>query len=158
MARDIVKDALEGFNSTVLAYGQTGSGKTYTMYAKEGISLPKDLESEHIGIVPRVAIEIFNSMSKLKSKENLGSQSGEEANSEYLITLQMIEIYQEQFVDLLCSQPVLTGDHLIDNQIEHQSKELKIKESINRGTYIQGLTSATVTSSEEIIKLISFGE
>ena len=73
MAKDIVKDALEGFNSTVLAYGQTGSGKTYTMYAKEGISLPKDLESEHIGIVPRVAIEIFNTMSKLKTKENLGS-------------------------------------------------------------------------------------
>ena len=27
----LVKQALEGYNSTVLVYGQTGSGKTYTM-------------------------------------------------------------------------------------------------------------------------------
>lgn len=153
-----MKDALQGFNSTVLAYGQTGSGKTYTMYAKEGISLLKDLESEHIGIVPRVATEIFVALSSRMNNENLRSQSGVEANSEYSITLQMIEIYQESFVDLLCHQPVLTGDHLIDNRIQFQSKELKIKESSSRGTYIQGLTSARITSSDEILKLISQGE
>ena len=32
VGKNIVDDALKGFNSTVLAYGQTGSGKTHTMY------------------------------------------------------------------------------------------------------------------------------
>ena len=136
VAKDIVQDALKGFNSTVMAYGQTGSGKTYTMYAKESICLLKDLDSEHVGVVPRVAVDIFNAISQVKNKDTLGSQSGEEASSEIRVTLQMIEIYQEQFVDLLCTQPVLTGDHLIDDQIAFQNKELKIKESATRGTYI----------------------
>jgi excinuclease UvrABC helicase subunit UvrB len=35
VAKDIVHDALSGYNSTVLAYGQTGSGKTFTMYGKD---------------------------------------------------------------------------------------------------------------------------
>ena len=31
MAKDVIDDAIKGFNGTIFAYGQTGSGKTYSM-------------------------------------------------------------------------------------------------------------------------------
>ncbi|CAI5492859.1 unnamed protein product [Closterium sp. Naga37s-1] len=34
--RPIVKNCIDGYNSTVFAYGQTGSGKTYTMFGAGG--------------------------------------------------------------------------------------------------------------------------
>ncbi len=34
---EVVADALDGFNSSIIAYGQTGSGKSYTMFNDDGI-------------------------------------------------------------------------------------------------------------------------
>jgi kinesin family protein 5 len=31
VARQTIRDVLNGYNGTIFAYGQTGSGKTYTM-------------------------------------------------------------------------------------------------------------------------------
>lgn len=31
VAKEVVEDAVEGYNGTIFAYGQTGSGKTFTM-------------------------------------------------------------------------------------------------------------------------------
>jgi kinesin family protein 15 len=62
VGRNIIDDALCGYNSTVLAYGQTGSGKTFTMFGKENIDIMNDLKNgfmENVGIIPRVAKEIF---------------------------------------------------------------------------------------------------
>lgn len=48
-SRNVVEDALNGYNSTIMAYGQTGSGKTYTMFGP-------DIEDERQkGIIPRVS-------------------------------------------------------------------------------------------------------
>lgn len=33
---DPIKNALQGFNSTVFIYGMTGAGKTYTMFGNIG--------------------------------------------------------------------------------------------------------------------------
>lgn len=106
VARDIVTDALGGYNSTVLAYGQTGSGKTYTMYGKDHTDTNSNTQmtpdEETHGIIPRIAMEII---------EQINFQGRELTE----VRLSMVEIYQEQFIDLLTPQPTLTGDHLIDD-------------------------------------------
>ena len=65
----------------------------------------------------------------------------------------MVEIYQEQFIDLLCYVPPITGDHLIDNEqkILYPQKELRLKDTQNGGSFIHGAIHAEVNSVEEII-------
>ena len=48
------------------------------------------------------------------SQEKYESSTDGEGDSEFLISVQMVEIYKEQFIDLLCPQPAITGDHLVD--------------------------------------------
>ena len=70
----------------------------------------------------------------------------------------MVEIYQEQLIDLLAMQPVYTGDHLIDDQNKTYAKELKIKESSVYGTHVEGLTTASIISEDEMIDILRVGE
>jgi len=74
----------------------------------------------------------------------------------------MIEIYKEQLIDLLNIRPLLTGDHLKDEQKNFQSKKLKLKEKLlwdgTTSTYIEGATSATIKSYTQINQLIKLGE
>ena len=52
VAKDVVDQAVEGYNGTIFAYGQTGSGKTYTM---TGGGETDDGQ----GIIPRTLRYIF---------------------------------------------------------------------------------------------------
>ena len=70
----------------------------------------------------------------------------------------MVEIYQEQLIDLLQIQAKVTGDHLIDDYKKIIPRELKIKESNQRGTYVDGLTTANIISEEEMIEILMLGE
>ena len=56
VAAPLVKDALAGYNCTVLAYGQTGSGKTHTMEGPEGGMGEGGREA---GVLPRIAERLF---------------------------------------------------------------------------------------------------
>ena len=49
IAKDIVKECMEGINGTIFAYGQTSSGKTHTMFGSE----------EDPGITPMAISHIF---------------------------------------------------------------------------------------------------
>jgi hypothetical protein len=53
--KDLVKDAVEGMDATVLAYGQTSSGKTFTMMGFE----------EQPGIIPQAVNGVFASIRDL---------------------------------------------------------------------------------------------
>jgi centromeric protein E len=53
---------------------------------------------------------------------------------------------------------MLTGDHLIDDQIKGPNREVKLKESMKRGTFISGATSARISNAEEIVQLLNLGE
>jgi hypothetical protein len=70
---------MEGYNGTIFAYGQTGTGKTHTMEGTGG----------DIGIIPRSFKKIFE-LIKMKSK-----------NTNYLIRVSYLEIYNEKIRDLL---------------------------------------------------------
>lgn len=56
--RELVHNALQGFNQTVFAYGQTSSGKTFTM---RGYTMDKDGQ---LGLIPLSITEIFDVIEK----------------------------------------------------------------------------------------------
>ncbi|KAG8363872.1 hypothetical protein BUALT_Bualt19G0067700 [Buddleja alternifolia] len=79
----LIRSVLDGYNVCIFAYGQTGSGKTYTMTG------PKELTNESLGVNYRALSDLF--MISEQRKDTIS----------YDISVQMIEIYNEQVRDLL---------------------------------------------------------
>ncbi|EYU35383.1 hypothetical protein MIMGU_mgv1a018937mg, partial [Erythranthe guttata] len=79
----LVQSVLDGYNVCIFAYGQTGSGKTYTMSGPDGAT------EEEWGVNFRALNNFFRI-----------SQS-RESNFTYEISVQIVEIYNEQVRDLL---------------------------------------------------------
>lgn len=85
VAKDVVAQALDGFNGTIMCYGQTGAGKTYTMTGTT--------ESyKHRGILPRALQQVFRMI---------------EERPTHAITVRVsyLEIYNESLFDLLSTLP-----------------------------------------------------
>ena len=76
IAETIVRD---GYSAAVLAYGQTGSGKTHTVFGHEGDP----------GLVPCIGTALFTLIA--------GAQ---EHGREFLVRMQMVEVYNERVYDL----------------------------------------------------------
>ena len=103
--RSSVRALLQGFNGTIFAYGQSGSGKTFTMLGpdsvveaiKEGGSegIPEDVQ-EMYGLIPRAIGEIFEAINKI-NETNGGTRIE--------LSVQYVEIYNEQVIDLLSATP-----------------------------------------------------
>lgn len=136
-------DALfKGYNATVLAYGQTGSGKTYTMgtnYTGEGGSG---------GIIPRVMENIFQRVESMKE------------SAEFLTRVSFIEIFKEEVFDLLDSNSAA----LPRGEVACQAKPtvparvpIQIRETVNGGITLAGVTEAEVRTKEEMASYLSRG-
>ncbi|XP_039693523.1 kinesin-like protein KIF9 isoform X2 [Pteropus medius] len=85
VAKDVVAQALDGYNGTIMCYGQTGAGKTYTMTgATENY--------KHRGILPRALQQVFRMV---------------EERPTHAITVRVsyLEIYNESLFDLLSTLP-----------------------------------------------------
>ncbi|XP_054450735.1 kinesin-like protein KIF9 isoform X5 [Pteronotus mesoamericanus] len=85
VAKDVVSQALDGYNGTIMCYGQTGAGKTYTMTgATENY--------KHRGILPRALRQVFRVI---------------EERPTHAITVHVsyLEIYNESLFDLLSTLP-----------------------------------------------------
>ncbi|XP_030667786.1 kinesin-like protein KIF9 isoform X8 [Nomascus leucogenys] len=85
VAKDVVSQALDGYNGTIMCYGQTGAGKTYTMMgATENY--------KHRGILPRALQQVFRTI---------------EERPTHAITVRVsyLEIYNESLFDLLSTLP-----------------------------------------------------
>lgn len=78
LVKDIVASFADGFNGTIFAYGQTASGKTYTMHGDQSTT----------GIIPLAVHDLFRIM---ESKPD----------TDYLMSVSYVEIYNEKIVDLL---------------------------------------------------------
>ena len=74
VGKNVVQNALDGYNSTVFAYGQTGSGKSWSMTGSSG---------DNRGLIPRINAEIFARI-EASSEEKL-----------YLVQCSYFEIYNE---------------------------------------------------------------
>ncbi|KAL0375797.1 UNVERIFIED_CONTAM: Kinesin-like protein KIN-14I [Sesamum calycinum] len=81
----LIRSVLDGYNVCIFAYGQTGSGKTHTMTG------PKELTQESMGVNYRALNDLF-----LITEQRKDTIS-------YDISVQMIEIYNEQVRDLLAT-------------------------------------------------------
>ncbi|XP_073295548.1 kinesin-like protein KIN-14K [Primulina huaijiensis] len=79
----LIQSVLDGYNVCILAYGQTGSGKTYTMTGPDGAT-----EAEW-GVNYRALNDLFRISQSRKNSYT------------YEISVQMVEIYNEQVRDLL---------------------------------------------------------
>nr|GFA70865.1 kinesin-like protein KIN-14I [Tanacetum cinerariifolium] len=81
--RPLIRSVLDGYNVCIFAYGQTGSGKTHTMTG------PKDLTENNQGVNYRALNDLF-----FLAEQRKGTL-------QYEVSVQMIEIYNEQVRDLL---------------------------------------------------------
>ncbi|CAJ1868747.1 unnamed protein product [Sphenostylis stenocarpa] len=84
----LIRSVLDGYNVCIFAYGQTGSGKTFTM------SGPDDLNEETIGVNYRALGDLFYLSEQRKDTIS------------YEISVQMLEIYNEQVRDLLTTDEI----------------------------------------------------
>ncbi|GKV22121.1 hypothetical protein SLEP1_g32013 [Rubroshorea leprosula] len=128
----LIRSVLDGYNVCIFAYGQTGSGKTFTM------SGPKDLTEKNQGVNYRALGDLFL----------LAEQRRDIFH--YDVTVQMIEIYNEQVRDLLVADgsnkryPLLTL--------------LEIRNSSQTGLNVPDANIVPVSSTYDVIDLMNLGQ
>ncbi|KAI9099054.1 hypothetical protein K1719_024821 [Acacia pycnantha] len=86
----LIRSVLDGYNVCIFAYGQTGSGKTYTM------SGPDNPNEENVGVNYRALRDLFLLAGQRKD------------TFRYDISVQMLEIYNDQVRDLLATDVAAT--------------------------------------------------
>ncbi|KAJ1972025.1 Kinesin-like protein kif15, partial [Dimargaris cristalligena] len=130
VGRRIVDRCLEGYNGTIFAYGQTGSGKTYTM---QGAGSLTDMTNDARGLIPRCMEYLFQRIAE--------KAAADEQPVEYLCKASYLEIYNENIHDLL------------DPACSMRS----IREDINRGIFVDGITEETITNPTDAYRLFERG-
>ncbi|KAK9169262.1 hypothetical protein Syun_001402 [Stephania yunnanensis] len=128
----LVDAFFSGDKATVLAYGRTGSGKTYSMGTNY------NAESNSIGIIPKVMESIFSKVEETKD------------NSEFLIRVSFIEIFNEEVFDLL------EGISSTKSSLPHRAP-IQIRETTNGGISLHGVSEPEVRSQEEMTSFLSHG-
>ncbi|KAM1169681.1 hypothetical protein ACFX19_031966 [Malus domestica] len=116
----LIRSVLDGYNVCIFAYGQTGSGKTYTM------SGPRELTEKSQGVNFRALGDLFVIADQRKD------------TFFYDVSVQMIEIYNEQVRDLL----VTDG---------------KIRNSSQTGLNVPDANLVPVASTSAVIDLMNLG-
>ncbi|KAB5529177.1 hypothetical protein DKX38_019258 [Salix brachista] len=115
----LIRSVLDGYNVCIFAYGQTGSGKTYTMTG------PSELTEESLGVNYRALSDLFL----------LSDQRKEVIH--YDISVQMLEIYNEQVRDLLATD--------------------EIRNSSQNGINVPEASLVTVSSPSDVLNLMNTG-
>ncbi|KAK9916347.1 hypothetical protein WJX75_001590 [Coccomyxa subellipsoidea] len=121
---------LQGFNTTVFAYGQTGSGKTYTMGTAATYRQMSSGE-EGDGIIPRSIRFIFDSLADIQGAYDVS------------VKVSFIEIYQDDIRDLLGE-----ADSFVP---------VNVRESPDRGTFLENVQEIEVRSVAEVARLLEAG-
>ncbi|XP_055495265.1 kinesin-like protein KIF28P [Leucoraja erinacea] len=122
LGQELLSNAWQGYNTTLLAYGQTGSGKSYSMIGY----------GKNRGIIPLICDELFKAI-----KEE------QERDKQYQIYFSMLEIYNEKVIDLLSKSK--------------QSGGLRVRESSQRGFYVEDMKSVPCENYEQIEQLMKEG-
>ena len=80
LGKDLLSNALEGYNCCLFAYGQTGSGKSYSIFGY----------GNNKGIVPMLCNELLD-----------GNHLSNSEDRSFTLAISMLEIYNEKVQDLL---------------------------------------------------------
>jgi kinesin family protein 6/9 len=128
IGQKVIKNSLQGYNNTVFCYGQTGSGKTFTMC---GSKVWKER-----GIIPRMLIDIFKQIRKIK-------------NYHYEIFISYLEIYNENAYDLL-------DRHHSEIDIENWRKII-VYEDNSGNIILKNLSMIKVENEQQALDLLMTG-
>lgn len=125
----LVKNAFDGYPTTIFAYGQTGSGKSYTMFGREDV-IGKDLmkQDKLSGLVSKATKILF---SLIKGQ-----------TFEFNVKVSFTEIYNEKLNDLLNPK----------NQ-----PNLKLRWTNEQGYFIENVTIVNCLQPEDITDIIVEG-
>ncbi|KAI4301454.1 hypothetical protein L6164_034732 [Bauhinia variegata] len=123
----LIRSVLDGYNVCIFAYGQTGSGKTFTMTG------PKEITEKSQGVNYRALSDLFLIADQRKDTFH------------YDVSVQMIEIYNEQVRDLL----VTDGTNRRYPFANHFS---------NRGLSVPDASLVPVSSTFDVIDLMNLGQ
>ncbi|KAL5203691.1 hypothetical protein ABZP36_008562 [Zizania latifolia] len=134
----LIRSVLDGYNVCIFAYGQTGSGKTFTM------SGPKVLTEEGLGVNYRALNDLFNIQAQRKDTFC------------YEISVQMIEIYNEQVRDLLQNGGNKKYPFLLPTKLDNAT--LEIRNSSQKGLAVPDANLVPVTSTSDVIDLMNLGQ
>ncbi|KAK8620533.1 hypothetical protein V6N13_067007 [Hibiscus sabdariffa] len=130
----LVKNALAGYNVSILSYGQTGSGKTYTMWGPPSAMVEDPSPRSHQGIVPRIFQMLFSEIQREQ-------QNSDGRQTNYQCRCSFLEIYNEQIGDLL----------------DPTQRNLEIKDDPKNGFYVENLTEEYVSSYEDVTQILIKG-
>ncbi|KAG6387472.1 hypothetical protein SASPL_152662 [Salvia splendens] len=130
----LVKDALCGYNTSIISYGQTGSGKTYTMWGPQSAMVDDPSISGLQGIVPRIFQDLFS-----KIQQEQGNVDGKKIN--YQCRCSFLEVYDDKIGDLL----------------DPTQRDLEIKDDVKNGFYVENLTEEYVACYEDITQILIKG-
>ncbi|RHN81075.1 putative minus-end-directed kinesin ATPase [Medicago truncatula] len=123
----LVRSVLDGFNVCIFAYGQTGSGKTFTMTG------PKEITEKSQGVNYRALSDLFYTANQRKD------------TFRYDVSVQMIEIYNEQVRDLLVTDGT------------NKRYPFKIRSNSQRGLSVPDASLVQVSSTNDVIELMNLG-
>ena len=149
VAVPVLDDVLLGFNGSILAYGQTGTGKTYTLGNNlmdeadaGGTGIPSGLLLRGDGFLGSDALSPRGSAGLIpRTVHAMFAQMARTPEFTYSVSLSYCQIYCEMVQDLLF--PSAQG--------------LTIRESPDRGVYIQGLSTERVASPEDCVRFMAAG-
>ncbi|KAL0797539.1 hypothetical protein Bca101_052713 [Brassica carinata] len=126
----LIRSVLDGYNVCIFAYGQTGSGKTFTMMG------PNELTEESLGVNYRALSDLFHLSSVRKETFS------------YKISVQMLEIYNEQVRDLLST----------NGQTSRYPFLQIIRNSSQDGINVPDATLVPVSNTSDVIYLMNLGQ
>ncbi|KAI4349700.1 hypothetical protein L6164_010262 [Bauhinia variegata] len=125
----LIRSVLDGYNVCIFAYGQTGSGKTFTMTG------PKEITEKSQGVNFRALSDLFLIADQRRDTFH------------YDVSVQMIEIYNEQVRDLL-----------VTDGTNRRYPFAKIRSCSNRGFSVPDASLVPVSSKFDVIDLMNLGQ
>ncbi|CAH9068677.1 unnamed protein product [Cuscuta epithymum] len=126
--KPLIRSVMDGYNVCIFAYGQTGSGKTYTM------SGPSIGPKKEFGINQLALNDLFQLSFQRRDI------------MKYDISVQMVEIYNEQIRDLLAEDLSATA-------------KLEVRTCvIDSGLVLPDATLLPVKSTSDVLNLMRLGE
>ncbi|CDW89864.1 kinesin-like protein [Stylonychia lemnae] len=133
-AKQLVLSSLDGYNVTIFAYGQTASGKTFTMRGN----------NQQQGIIPLALSEIFQNLNEYHGASYTQKDPHYHTNDPrtWNVKVSYLEIYNECVNDLL----------------DPTRRNLDVRESRQRGIYIDRLSEFEVSSLEETMNYLLRGD
>jgi kinesin family protein 6/9 len=130
VAKDVIDDALDGYNGTIFAYGQTGSGKTYSMTGG-------GKEYGDRGIIPRAIAYLFE-------------QKAKKTDGHINIQISYLEIYLNTGYNLLDAKHATSKLSDLPKVTAHRDAKNNL--------VLKGIEMNRAESAEEALQLMLIGD